>query len=157
MLKVVFVVLVAAALTGCATIIDRPTEPIAIDSDPSAASLRVLCPGRNPQESITPAVVRIERRAGDCLLELSKPGYVSQSVTLEQGVNLRILGNVFPAIAGLGYVFVADDNLSGGAALLGTGLLTGGGFLVDWISGRSVDHDPKHVRVKLEPVLTRAQ
>jgi hypothetical protein len=84
------------------------------------------------------------------MVEVRKPGYVARFVSIERGMSPRIMGNLVPSALGLLYATVADDNLSGGAALLSGGLLTGAGFLVDWITGRTADHDPKRVTVNLE-------
>lgn len=151
MRKIVFLVLAATLLTGCATVLDRATEPIAFDSDPTAASLRVTCAHRPPQEAVTPAVIHVERRARDCAVEISKGGYAPASVTLEQGMNNRIFWNLLPMGLGIAYALTVDDNLGGLAAVLFGMAGSGGGFLVDWGTRRNADHDPKKVMVKLQP------
>lgn len=53
--------------------------------------------------------------------------------------------------AGIDFGVTADDNLSGMAGFIFGGAASGGGFLVDWITRRNADHDPKTVMVKLQP------
>jgi len=142
-------------LSGCATVLDRPGEPIHFESEPAGASVNITCSGGGVYDAITPAAVSIHRRNGDCRAALSKEGYAPQSVTLEQGLNRRILGNLVPF--GLSILVVLAGGTEGYEAaglIIGSGILGGAGFVVDWITGRNKDHDPKRVRVELSPAIS---
>jgi hypothetical protein len=141
-------------LSGCATILDRPGEPIHFESQPAGAAVNVTCSGGGVYDATTPAAISIRRRDGDCRAALSKEGYAPQTVTIEQGLNRRILGNLVPF--GLSVVAVlagSSDGYEAAGLIVGSGILGGAGFVVDWITGRNKDHDPKRVRVELSPAV----
>lgn len=127
-----FVVLAFAAcgLTGCATIISGTKDGINVTSTPPGA--KVLVDGR--QEFTTPARLKLSRKHEHTLL-VSMPGYHTEEVSLSQGVNGWVFGN----------------------------LVIGGiiGIVVDLMSGATGDISPDNVQVDLvavppgQPVITR--
>ena len=145
--------LFGSLLTGCATVLDRSTEPIRIESDPHGASVDVACVNGGAYSAVTPAEIPIRRDHGTCRVTLSKEGFVTQNVTLEHGLNRRILGNLLPFGLGVGSILIGagDDGYEAMALILGTGAITAAGFVVDWATGRNDDHDPKRIRVTLPP------
>lgn len=138
-------------LTGCATLLDRDREPIRIDSDPQGAAVTMTCGATRTVQAETPAVLEVGRRDRDCVIVLAKTGYVSRQVALEHGLNRRILWNLLPLGAATVYLMNDDDIFEGGSVFFLGSAATAGGFLLDWMSGRNDDHDPKRIRVSLPP------
>lgn len=148
------VLTLALALTGgCATITSAPTETITVMSDPSGANVWVDC-GSEKSAQITPAHFLIARKSSDCMVTVEKTGFEKETVVLEQGVNRLAWGNVPIAATGIGVLgmsgFSDNPNNSArvGAAIALFGL---GGLVVDRITWRLRDHDPKTLSVKLRP------
>ncbi|MBL9032751.1 MAG: PEGA domain-containing protein [Phycisphaerae bacterium] len=95
-----------AGAGGCATIISGTHEDVVVQSDPSGARVSVL--GRG--EHTTPATIRLPRNES-FVVTLSHPGYRSEQVFVDSGLNPWIFGNI---ILG-GLVGIVVDLVSGGA------------------------------------------
>ena len=89
--------LVAALVfsTGCATIVNRSTQPVTIVSDPPAAEVIV---GAQAVGS-TPTDVRLRRGDNDAALRLEKDGFVPRVVRPRRSLSRWLIGNlVLPAV-----------------------------------------------------------
>jgi hypothetical protein len=139
--------------TGCATIASGPTETITVTSEPSDADARLVC-GTETTAQVTPARFVIARKTTDCTLTIEKTGFERETAILEQGMNRWTWLNIPIAALGVGAIGVSgfsadpDESIRIGTAFLLTGL---GGLVVDRLTWRLRDHDPKTVRVKLRP------
>src|SRR5690242_5974341 len=89
-LVVVGSIIFAVAVTGCATIINGTTQPIAITSTPNGA--RVTIDGTDTTYN-TPANVELAR-GRDHLLTFSKPGYQEQTFTIKHSMSGVVAGNI---------------------------------------------------------------
>src|SRR5687767_5427953 len=76
-------------LTGCATMAGRGPERISIDSIPSGADVEIDCPSSPKSTGVTPTSVAIPRSAADCSVVVSKAGFKTRQLTLEQGLSRR--------------------------------------------------------------------
>lgn len=149
------VLLLALALaSGCATVTSGPSETIVVTSEPSGADVLMEC-GTEKSTHVTPARLVVARKTTDCWLTIQKPGFDKQTAVLEQGVNRWTWGNLPIAALGitaLGVSGFTDDpgesaRVGGAIALVGLG-----GLLVDRMTWRLRDHDPKTLHVKLRAV-----
>lgn len=100
------VAVLQAGAGGCATIISGTHEDVVVQSDPSGARVSVL--GRG--EHTTPATIRLPRNES-FVVTVSHPGYRSEQVFVDSGLNPWIFGNI---ILG-GLVGIVVDLVSGGA------------------------------------------
>lgn len=109
---------------GCATITRGTTEQFKVESNPSAASVRL----DTGETGITPATFTVPRKR-DLIVTVSKEGY--ETVT-------RTIGT---KIAGKGAAGLAGNALIGGVIGIG----------VDAVSGASLNHEPNPLIVNLQP------
>lgn len=145
------VALALTLATGCGTIASGPAETITVTSEPSGAELSVDC-GPEKSVHVTPARFVVARRSSDCTLTLQKEGFEKETAILEQGVNRWTWANVPIAAVGVGAVGMSgfSDDPGQGARLGGALIVAGlGGLLVDRLTWRLRDHDPKTLHVKL--------
>ena len=139
--------------TGCATITSGPDETISITSEPTGANVSLVC-GSDKSEQTTPARFVIARKTTDCTVTLEKAGFEKETAILEQGVNRWTWANLPIALIGITVLgtsgFTGDSNQSarvGGAiALVGFG-----GLVVDRLTWKMRDHDPKMLHMMLRP------
>ena len=105
---------VAAALSGCATIVGHPTQDIPIASTPSDATITVVDElGVSVFKGTTPATVTLPKSTGHYFghksfkVTIEKDGYRSQTVPISASVNGWYIGGnlVFGGL--IGY-FVVD-------------------------------------------------
>jgi len=153
MRRLAAMIVVLTLASGCGTIISGPSETITVTSDPSGAELSVDC-GAGVGTFITPARLAIARRSSDCTLTLRKPGFAVETAVIEQGINPWTWGNV--PIAALGITAIGmsgfSDDPSQGARMGGAVALIGlGGLVVDRLTFRLRDHDPKTLHLTLRP------
>ena len=107
----------AIGLTGCASIISGRTATVTIDSYPSHAD--VVIHDKHGQEVMathTPARVELRRKdkfiwPAKYTATITKPGYKTSRVPINQTVNPWVVGNV---VAG-GVIGLAIDNATGAA------------------------------------------
>lgn len=108
----------AALLPGCATIVQGTSQSVEVRSAPHGAT--VIVDGR---EVGTTPVKTDMKRGQPHVVEVQKPGYLSETVLTTTQMNAASLGNVF---------------LGGGV-----------GFLVDYSNGACTDVTPAAVSVDL--------
>src|SRR5205814_6724468 len=95
-----FCAAVIVQLTACATALKTGVEPIAVDSRPSGADAVIECAHEIQASAVTPARIRIPRRAEACVLTISKAGHTSTKIPLERGLNALYWSN-FSVLPGL--------------------------------------------------------
>ena len=154
MRRLVILTLALTLASGCATIMSRPDETITVTSEPSGAEVSVNC-GSGTTVLITPARFVIARKSSDCTATLQKAGFQRETARLEQGVNRWTWGNLPIAIIGITALgmsgFSDDPNHSAlvGGAIAVVGL---GGLVVDRMTWKLRDHDPKTLHIQLRPL-----
>jgi len=124
-MKWIAVVLICTQLTGCATVLLKDQEPIAIDSRPSGANAAVQCAGGT-----------------------------TKTIPLDRGYNGAFWSN-FSLAAGLpgsfGFWF-GGGSTRAIAALAVVGAAGVIGFVVDRRNGRAYRHFPDEINEVLEPI-----
>lgn len=129
-------------------------EVISVDSDPSGANVTILCAGNISATGTTPARLTIPRKADLCHVDVEKSGMAAQKIQIERGFNASYWMNFIPT---LGFpIYVLSSGIWGGNsgtafAWLAFGLAGGAGLLVDRVTGAMYDHDPKVIKVTLQP------
>jgi hypothetical protein len=120
-----FALINAFVLTGCATMTRGTTETVMVQSTPSGADVRVSngFTGRTPFSFTAP-------RKGDLVVTISLPGYEAQDHIL------------YSNVAGKGAAGVAGNALIGGVIGIG----------VDMATGAALSHKPNPLVVTLKPV-----
>lgn len=93
-------VLSAAALSGCASIVGKSEYPVSINSIPAGANFVVTNKaGQKVHSGITPSSVTLKSSAGHFkgeshTIEVSKEGYSTKTYTLTSGVSGWYWGNI---------------------------------------------------------------
>lgn len=128
-------------------------ERISIDSIPSGADVEIDCPSSPKSTGVTPTSVPIPRSAADCSVVVSKAGFKTRQVTLEQGLNRRYWLNIAPMAAAVVVAFTSNvpSTVQGVLTLLTIGAAGGAGLILDSVTDAKHDHDPKKISVTLEP------
>jgi len=117
MKKTLVAVAIAAALSGCATIIGSTTQPLTIKSSPEGANVVVINrAGEKIHSGVSPMTVTLNRGAGYFKPEIytikfDKEGYESKEIVVTGQVNGWYFGNIIFGGLILGMLIV--DPLSG--------------------------------------------
>jgi len=152
--------LIGCLLTSCATITRGRHEIISVDSDPSGATATILCAGNVSATGTTPARLTIPRNAELCRVDVEKSGMKAQKIQLTRGFNFSYWMNTIPALGiPLGLYYALDTLSILGPARSPTapivafyiGVGGAAGFAVDRVTGAMYDHNPKVIRVTLQP------
>ncbi|HEX9161036.1 MAG TPA: hypothetical protein VF980_04945 [Thermoanaerobaculia bacterium] len=69
---------------GCATAINGRFQEVPVESFPSGVKVNVACGAAPVDGGVTPARVKLERRATDCRLKLTKDGYEPREIAFER-------------------------------------------------------------------------
>ena len=111
---------------GCASVAHQTTQMIPVTSDPSGAEVSVNC-GKvtNEPNLVTPAMVRVQRKAQTCVISVAKEGYQAWTVELEKRMSGWYFGNI----------------VLGGIP----------GFIIDAVDGAMYNRTPGVVDAKLTP------
>ncbi|PYQ49982.1 MAG: hypothetical protein DMF59_12070 [Acidobacteria bacterium] len=142
--------------TGCATVLKRPGEPIAVDSKPAGADAVIQCAGAVRASGVTPTRITIPRASNGCVLSISKQGYATKVVPLERGYNSAYWSN-FALLPGITLALFLDaprsnEDRVARAAAAATGLSGVFGFVVDRNNGHGYRHFPDEINETLEPI-----
>ncbi len=108
MTRILAILLVAALLAGCASIIHGSRQDVRVTSVPSGAVVRV---NLNNQATTTPGVLTLNRKEIGYVLTFEKQGYKPVEVSLRRTVDGWLFGNI---IFG-GLVGIVIDFASGSA------------------------------------------
>lgn len=134
----------------------RGPERIDINSEPTGADVTVNCGGDALSHGVTPTSVLVKRTSGDCGVSISKEGYVTRTLILEQGFNARYWGNI-PMMIGIPVaVFYTSEGDRSTWPIIGLGIMGGAGMIIDTVNDARHDHDPKSVMITLQPVQASA-
>ena len=119
------VVVAAALLSGCATIVGGGTsQRVTFNAAPSGATVTVKSSsGIQMAQTNAPATVRLPRK-NEYQVEIAVPGYRTQTLALTQGLNGWVWGNLL-----IGWI---------------------PGFIVDFASGSAKKLEPSVVSVNLQ-------
>jgi hypothetical protein len=152
--RYVALLLVGCLLSSCATMTRGRDEVISVDSDPPGASVTILCAGNISASGTTPARLTIPRKADLCRVDVEQSGMVAQKIQIERGFNASYWLNFVPTL-GLP-IYLLSSGLWGGNAStafgwLAFGLAGAAGLVVDRVTGAMYDHDPKVIKVTLQP------
>jgi hypothetical protein len=145
---------IGCLLSSCATMSHGTTEVISVDSNPSGADATILCDSKISASGTTPARLTIPRKADRCRITVTQSGMKTQSIAIDRGFTSSFWLNFVPA-SGLAFAPVVafsdtgSDDVAG--ALLVAGIAGGVGFVVDRLSGAMYDHNPKVIKVTLQP------
>jgi len=92
-----FLLVVYFSATGCATIMNGDMVGVPVKTHPSEAKLFV-----HGREYTSPSTVEVPRGEGDFQLQLSKPGFKTGCVKLEESMDIWYAGNlIFGGLIGL--------------------------------------------------------
>jgi hypothetical protein len=93
--------------TGCATVVNGPSQTLEVDSHPTGAALQVDCGEGVRDAGTTPAKVKVSRAADHCRLTFTRQGYEPRVIELEhQESRATVLNAAFglPSAVVLGIV-----------------------------------------------------
>ncbi|MBI3292709.1 MAG: hypothetical protein HYZ73_07890 [Elusimicrobia bacterium] len=108
MTRILAALLVAALLSGCASIIHGSRQDVRVTSVPSGAVVRV---NLNNQATTTPGVLTLNRKEIGYVLTFEKQGYKPVEVSLRRTVDGWLFGNILFG----GLVGIVIDFASGSA------------------------------------------
>jgi hypothetical protein len=84
---------------GCATVHNGTHQEISVVSDPAGADVEVRC-GKSQPPAVTPATVRLPRRAEHCSLILTRPGFHPETVVFDSVPSGWVWANFAAPVAG---------------------------------------------------------
>lgn len=154
MTRYIALLLVGCFLSSCATMTRGRDEVISVDSNPSGASVTILCAGNISASGTTPARLTIPRKADLCRVDVAQSGMATQKLQIERGFNASYWMNFIPT---LGFPVAALESLwprgpsSTTDGWIAVGLFGAAGLIVDRVTGAMYDHDPKVIKVTLQP------
>jgi hypothetical protein len=158
--QVTSVALCVLLTSGCATIVVGPSQSLPITSDPSGAVVDLRCAGAEPQAAVTPAKLRLSRKATECTVSVTTAGHYPVELSLERQrsgwfwVNLvpgAVIDIVTVTLATLTAVY-GNDSGGGGAGFLLAVAVAGGGMLIDRGTGAMYGQAPDRIDVTLTPL-----
>ncbi len=92
-------------LTGCATILNDPEQPVAFDTEPPGAYVSI----DGVRMGTTPCVVPVARKGGDKLVTFELAGYKTEIINMRNTLDAALAGNILIG----GFVGLAIDGVSG--------------------------------------------
>jgi len=134
---------------GCATVHHGRFQEITVVSDPAGASVEVRC-GKTQPAVVTPATVRLPRRAEQCSLVLTRPGFQSETVVFDSKPSVWVWANFAGPIVG-GVSGTARHSDQAFVDFFLGALLGGAGFGIDAMTGAMWELEPARVERKLIP------
>jgi PEGA domain len=94
-----FLLLILATQSGCATLVHGPTQQVTVTSEPEGAAVSIGSPARSsapPLTGVTPLTVSLSRSNAH-RVEIRKDGYRPQSMLVERVMSAAVLGSVLAA------------------------------------------------------------
>jgi hypothetical protein len=146
-LKTVAVVVILTQ--GCASVHNGRHQEIKVITDPAGASVEVHC-GKPQPAAVTPVTVRLPRRAEQCSLVLTRPGFHSETVVFDSSPSGWVWGNFAGPIAG-GTSGATRHSDQAFVDFFFGALIGGVGFGIDALSGAMWQLEPATVERKLTP------
>ena len=142
-------VVVVLFTQGCATVHNGRHQEVRVVTDPAGAEVEVHC-GKAQPPAVTPAAVRLPRRADTCSLVLTKPGFQSETVVFTSSPSGWFWANF--AGPGIGGTIGATRGSDQAFVDFLFGLLAGGiGFSIDALTGAMWELEPASVERTLVP------
>ena len=105
MIRLPFYLFVCLMLTGCATILNDPEQPVAFDTDPPGAFVSV----DGVRMGTTPCVIPVPRKGGDKIISFEMSGYKTEMMNMRNTLDAALAGNILLG----GFVGLAIDGVSG--------------------------------------------
>ncbi len=136
---------------GCVT----SRQVVRVYSDPPGAAVRLECDGVVRGGGHTPGVVALSRRAQECSVTLTRPGYAPQTIAFER-IGSPVSGEAIKQGLLIGGLSAVGTALSGGtsrqrAEAVGSGLVLAGLFVLgDEVIGARYHFEPEEVDVRLD-------
>ena len=147
--------LIVMQAAACATIRNRPQEPIKVRSSPPGAGAVIECAGDVRVSGTTPVTLSIPRHARHCVLSLSKEGTKPHRVELVPDISGKYWGALWTGIGAAAVIALVgrnDDGFTYGPILFGPPLLYGiTSAAIDAASGDRWGHSPDEIDDKLQP------
>ena len=134
---------------GCATLHHGRDQEVRVNSEPSGATVEVRC-GKLQPAAVTPATVRLPRRAEQCSLTLTRTGFHPQTVVFESRPSRWVWANFAGPIVGGVSGATRQSDQAFIDFLIGA-VLGGTGFAVDAMTGAMWELEPAIVQRKLVP------
>ncbi|MEO8033977.1 MAG: hypothetical protein ABI837_06050 [Acidobacteriota bacterium] len=134
---------------GCASVHNGRTQEVSVVTDPAGATVDVRC-GKAQPAALTPATVRLPRRAEQCSLILTRTGFHSETVVFDSSPSRWLWGNFAGPIVGGGIGATRHSDQAFVDFLFGA-FLGGAGFGIDALTGALWELEPARVERKLVP------
>jgi hypothetical protein len=134
---------------GCATVHNGRHQEISVITDPAGATVDVRC-GKPQPAAMTPATIRLPRRADECSIVLTRSGFQPRTVVFDSSPSKWVWANFAGPIAG-GAVGATRQSDQAFVDFLAGALVGGAGFAVDALSGAMWELEPARVEVELTP------
>jgi hypothetical protein len=147
--KIAGLVAVVLLTQACATVHHGRHQDVSVATDPPGATVDVRC-GKEQPSAVTPATVRLPRRAEHCSLVLTHPGFQPETVVLESRPSGWLWGN-FAGPVGGGAIGATRGSDQAFVDFLAGALIGGIGFGVDALTGAMWELEPNAVARKLTP------
>ena len=163
--------ILAVALSGCATAIHSDLQQVPVTSTPSGAEVTLDCGRGATVVGMTPMTLMMRRRDSKCTVFIVKSGWVGTRVDFHRVPSVAALGNVVPALLAAGIIansnvdFSASNGSTSGGGVVNVtgsgwgsvsppavaGIVFSGALLIDAGSGALFAQSPARVDVRLEP------
>ena len=140
--------LLALLTMRCATLSNGPTQRVHVDSIPSGSTVRLSgCGPLSAESFVTPTTISVARRATQCSLRFSLPGYQERVVRLSRQLSRDVDGR--PKITGNWCAGCGTAEL----ALMSWAyvLLLAPSLAVDFATGSMYELSPPRSVVELRP------
>ena len=93
-MKKLLISLLVVVFAGCAYIMNKDTQDISINSQPTGAKVVVTTIGGVPVfEGTTPTSVKLKRK-NKYVVSVSMEGYLDKTIQIDQAINTMIIGNL---------------------------------------------------------------
>ncbi|MDN3921698.1 hypothetical protein [Roseateles violae] len=93
-----FLLILAAGLSGCATVVDGANQSIAIETSSGGRQVSgarcLLVNEFGESRVVTPAMVSVSHGHGDLTIRCQKPGFEVAENVIRPGPNMKVLGNI---------------------------------------------------------------
>ena len=134
---------------GCATVHNGRFQEVRVVSDPAGADVEVRC-GKGQAAAVTPATVRLPRRAEPCSLVLTRAGFRAETVVFDSRPSRWVWANFSGPIAGGVSGATRHSDQAFVDFFLGA-LFGGAGFGIDALTGAMWEWEPAEVERTLVP------
>jgi hypothetical protein len=151
-MRTIALLVLSLIAAGCVT----SRQVVRVYSDPPGAAVRLDCDGVARGSGHTPGVVALSRRAQECSVTLTRPGYEPRTLVFER-IGSPVNRDAIKQGLLIGGLTAIGSTLSAGtsrqrAEALGSGLVLAGLFVLgDELTGARYHFEPEEVDVRLDP------